>query len=535
MSPDGIGQMAANELPREYSKLEECVLQRDQHGAQESYYNLLRAGRPKAEIMAEAVRIHAPYTHVPYHERIDDGFVNFVNNDHCLLSIRATVNLAKMMPPDLVDLPMAQSFWYMPTALDIWNQKILKAPGHYARGYEKKEGQPPPEPVVYWPDQEPKMLSGPLEERLNHWSTLVQRGEVIEAYSTFLGIMENPADRKQALAQLVFAGLMDVQDRALYNRSYTTGHKAYRARSTVEIGNAIGWEHAHPVLYAGALDIAVGPRWYSSYEMACNLITVFVDKERIAAIPMSGTSDTEKRMLTQTAPLSQQETEDLIDALIRQPEPAYIEAVAKLLHAGKGPRQILDAVQLAAAQVIVETRDENNFSIPQHCYEYCNTLGWFYDNFQHPQRLKLLFVAASFVNRDAWHQRETGDSDDSPIKAPAAAAGMTRDGLLDRVEGAILSFDSAEALAWTRAYLDSGEDRTPLVQRVAVAACRIGNDPHNQEIAQCTLEDFGKNKSWNTDRLMLAAVQHTTNHRKYGDPLDCSRRFGNAMGVERLQ
>ena len=61
-----------------------------------------------------------------------------------------------------------------------------------------------------------------------------------------------------------------MQDRLLHNRSYTTGHKAYRARSTVEIGNAIGWDNAHHVIYAGALDIAVGPRWYSTYEMACN-------------------------------------------------------------------------------------------------------------------------------------------------------------------------------------------------------------------------------------------------------------------------
>ena len=29
-------------------------------------------------MIAEAVRIHAPITHVPYHERIDNGFVNFV-------------------------------------------------------------------------------------------------------------------------------------------------------------------------------------------------------------------------------------------------------------------------------------------------------------------------------------------------------------------------------------------------------------------------------------------------------------------------
>ena len=534
MSPDGIASTTTRKLPAEYSKLEEFVLSRDQHGAMESYYNLLREGRPMAEIMGEAVRIHAPYTHVPYHERMDDGFLNFINNDHCLLSIRATVNLQKMMPADLAALPMAQSFWYMPTALDVWNQKILKAPGHYARGYPKQEG-PAPAPEIYWPDQEPKMLSGSLEERLNQWSTLVHRGEVLEAYSTFLGIMENPADRRQALAQLVFAGLIDVQDRVLYNRSYTTGHKAFRARSVVEIGDAIGWEHAHPVLYAGALDIAVGPRWYSTYEMACNLVTVFVDQDRIAAVPMSGTSEKEQQILTQTAGLTEAEGEELIRALIREPEPAYIEVVAKLLHAGKGPRQILDVIQLAAAQVIIETKDENGFSIPQHCYEYCNTLGWFYDNFQHPQRLKLLFVAASYVNRDAAQQRALGDMDTSPIKAPAKATGMGRDALLDRVEGALLSFDSAESLAWTQAYIDSGEDRAPLVQRIAIAACRIGNDPHNQEIAQCTLEDFGKNRAWNTDRLLLAAAQHTANHRKYGDPLDCSRRFGSAMGIERLQ
>jgi hypothetical protein len=73
--------------------------------------------------------------------------------------------------------------------------------------------------------------------------------------------MEDVPNRKAVLAELVFAGLIDVQDRMLFNRSYTTGHKAYRARSTVEIGNAIGWDDpaAHHVLCAGALDMAVGP------------------------------------------------------------------------------------------------------------------------------------------------------------------------------------------------------------------------------------------------------------------------------------
>ena len=73
-----------------YAALEERILDRDQVGASGIYYDLLREGRPLEEMLLEAVRIHGPYTHVPYHERIDDGFVNFVNNDHCLLSARAT-------------------------------------------------------------------------------------------------------------------------------------------------------------------------------------------------------------------------------------------------------------------------------------------------------------------------------------------------------------------------------------------------------------------------------------------------------------
>jgi hypothetical protein len=82
-----------------------------------------------------------------------------------------------------------------------------------------------------------------------------------------------------------------------------------------------------------------------------------------------------------------------------------IAHLSRLLLAGRGPRQILDVLQLGAAQVLLETQDSSNFSIPQHCYEYCNTLGWFYDTFEHPQRLKLLYSAAAFPNRNAWHQK----------------------------------------------------------------------------------------------------------------------------------
>ena len=82
-----------------YAKLEEKVLERDQKGASAVYYDLARAGRPLPELLHELVRIHAPYTHVPYHQRIDDGILRFVNNDHCLLSSRASMDLKRLVRP----------------------------------------------------------------------------------------------------------------------------------------------------------------------------------------------------------------------------------------------------------------------------------------------------------------------------------------------------------------------------------------------------------------------------------------------------
>jgi hypothetical protein len=516
-----------------YARLEDRILARDQRGASEAYYDLVRQGRPLTEMLGEAIRIHGPYTHVPYHERMDSGFVNFVNNDHCLLSARATLHLSKWLPEGLAGLPMAQTIWYIPTGLDIWNQKINKAPGHYARSGKPIEG-PPVKPVVHWPDQEAEHLEGSLTDKLETWLTLVHRGHVLEAYRVFLGIMATKAHRPAALAELVFAGLIDVQDRAFLNRSYTTGHKSYRARATVELGTAIGWDNARAVLYAGALDMAVGPRWYSTYEMACNCVTHYLESQKISAIPYAGTTTREVAMLRNTAALSPPEAQAFLEVVLQQPEPAYLEAMSRLLLAGKGPRQILDVLQIGAAQVLLETQDQLNFSISQHCYEYCNTLGWFYDTFEHPQRLKLLYVAASFLNRNAYHQRCTGDGQETKAELPSGAGGKSPAQLLDHLIAAITALDGPQAVAWTRAYLASGADRAPLVQHLALVACRIGNDPHNQEIAQCLLEDYGKNKGFDRDRMLLACVQHTAVHRKYGDFLEAGRRFGQAMGIAGL-
>ncbi len=66
-----VSETSTTDRPREtaglYARLEERIMARDQVGASGVYYDLVRAGRPLTEIVAEGVRIHAPYTHVPYH------------------------------------------------------------------------------------------------------------------------------------------------------------------------------------------------------------------------------------------------------------------------------------------------------------------------------------------------------------------------------------------------------------------------------------------------------------------------------------
>ena len=106
--------------------------------------------------------------------------------------------------------------------------------------------------------------------------------------------------------------------------------------------------------------------------------------------------------------------------------------------------------------------------------------------------------------------------------------------MLEHIAGATITLDGPQAIAWTRAYLAADGDRGALCRALALASTRIGNDPHNQELGQLLIEDYQKNRGFDRDRLLLACVQHTAVHRKYGDFLEASRRYGLAMGVSGL-
>ena len=159
MPPDSAVAASTRSAPL-YSALQERVMARDQKGASEVYYSLVRDGRPLPEMLRETVRIHAPYTHVPYHQRLDDG-VRELRQQRPLPAERAR------QPRSVADaarrrsgLPMAQTIWYMPTGLDLWNQLIGKAPGHYARGLRDAR-RTAAAAGVHWPDQAPQRARRP--------------------------------------------------------------------------------------------------------------------------------------------------------------------------------------------------------------------------------------------------------------------------------------------------------------------------------------------------------------------------------------
>jgi hypothetical protein len=138
------------------------------------------------------------------------------------------------------------------------------------------------------------------------------------------------------------------------------------------------------------------------------------------------------------------------------------------------------------------------------------------------------------VNQAAWNQQHSGWSKSNAISSPSGAGRMNGSQIIERLEAALAALDPPASVAWTKAYLDSGEDRSLLVQRLALMATRFGNDPHNQEIPQCLLEDYGKNQCQARDRLLLASAHISAAHRKYGDTFEASRRFGEAMGLAEL-
>ena len=104
-----------------------------------------------------------------------------------------------------------------------------------------------------------------------------------------------------------------------------------------------------------------------------------------------------------------------------------LDALTKLLKSGKDPRRLMDVTCRLVGPDRSGNAGPKAFNMPHHCYEYHNTLAWFWDNFDHPRRLRLLYVAAMFANRVAYNQQGLGEVHPAPSQVPSAASGLSAD------------------------------------------------------------------------------------------------------------
>src|SRR5215469_7589870 len=288
-----------------FGPLTEAILERDQPRTTDLFFRMVRRqGRSVGDALGVVVAAEAPFVQVPSHINVRDGQITLVNNDHTILGLRTSTSLAPYLPATHRLLPLLQSVWYIPAGLDIWNQLLGKYPGRYATMKGMNVSPPSYGPVVRNQDQEPIVEPGTLDQRLHAHMIATMSGDVKRSYGLFLGLAADEAARPRLRDQLLFLGLIDLQDTVMGRKARNTGHKALRARAVVDLAEYIGWERAHGVFYTGVPDMAVGPLYYSLYDAVCVVVT--------EAFPDAGKSLKQ----TNKASLTPEQVEDMVRVLM---------------------------------------------------------------------------------------------------------------------------------------------------------------------------------------------------------------------------
>ena len=493
-------------------QLTDAILDRDQPRTADLFFRMVkRDGRSPGEALSVVTEAEAPFVQVPNHINVRDGQIVLVNNDHTILGLRASAALTPYLPEEVPNAAAAAERWYIPAGLDIWNQLLGRYPGRYAtmKGMEV----PPPSygPVVWIQDQAP-ITDGSVEGRLYEHMIATMSGDVRRSYGLFLGLAADETVRARLRDQMLFLGLIDLQDTVIGRKARNTGHKALRARAIVDLADFIGWERSHGVFYTGVPDMAVGPLYYSVYDAACVTLT--------EAFPDAG------KTLKQTnrTPLSPEEVEEMVRLLMEADMQTVWDRVTAHLRNGRSISSLGDTIQVGAAEVVLRTTVPRKFTDGQHCFDYCNTANYWMRTTENPYQPRVLYLMASFVNDVARSNRLYESVIEREFAAYDAGA-RTPEALLKEQDEAIMQYDFSRSTAVANAYLRSGADRDALLAAIAITACKFQDDPHNQKISHSTFEEYGHNSTHLRDRLLLATVRQLAGWPKMPGERDCYARF----------
>jgi hypothetical protein len=118
------------------------------------------------------------------------------------------------------------------------------------------------------------------------------------------------------------------------------------------------------------------------------------------------------------------------------------------------------------------------------------------------------------------------------FQAPEGTDQLSARELLKKIDASMMALDQDASVAYVEAYLVAGHERDSLVRILAMGAVKQGNDPHNQEIGLCMLEDYTRTSSSFAGELLMASARHTAGHQKYGDSLELYKRYAESMDIK---
>ena len=209
------------------------------------------------------------------------------------------------------------------------------------------------------------------------------------------------------------------------------------------------------------------------------------------------------------------EVEDFIALVVAGTQDEMWARLTALLRAGISVRNIGDALQIGAAELILRTTVPRQFTDAQHAFDYCNVANYWLRSTTSPYRARALYLMSNFINDAARSNK---------LYAPAPAVEVTETSLA-ALDEAILAFDIPRATALAAAWLRNGGDRAAYQAAVALTACKFQDDPHNQKITHSAFEEYGHNSTHLRDRLLVAPVRLLAGWPKMPGERECFARW----------
>lgn len=461
------------------------------------FCRMMAEGRDLAPLLHRAIQATAPYLHVPSHVRVKNGEMSLVNYDHCFLALRGSLRMMRYLPMPWTHLPMAQALWYFPQGLDVWNQLHGRFPGHYAYGAGFKAFPADARPSVWFEYREPTTegtTEGTAEERLDGLFQASVSGDRDACYRLFLGLADEPEHRHALRGRILFCSITDVQDTIRRRSVRSTGHKALRIRSMLDLADFVGWENAHSVFYAAVPDLPVEPLFYLLY----NSVSTYCRETFGGAwADLPG----------QTGALAPEEMAELRRVVLQTDLDTIMAHLTDLYRSGKSVMQLADGITAAAARAIAEVDNPRAFFMLGHVYDYLNTANHWLRTYPDSHAPKFPYLEALFLNdvmqMGKYAPRET------PVGTEGAEGlkGHSPEALLCELDRALEAQEGDRTVALMRAYLDAGHPIDPLKTALVLGAAKFQNDPHQHRFCSSTLEESeesGIAGAWE-DHLMALA------------------------------